>query len=101
LQKLASGNFQQSLHVKKDGIFRWMATGSSFLKRARVALRAFDEHDDVQQRFVAALMPRFAIEARLFEYVYAELPKDARDADINKISGFAATAGSAGHASGR
>ena len=78
-----------------------MATGSSFLERARVALRAFDEQDGVQPRFVAALMPRFGIEARLFEYVYAELPKDTRDADINKISGFAATAGSAGHASGR
>jgi len=71
------------------------------LERARVALRAFDEQDSVQPRFVAALMPRFGIEARLFEYVYAKLPKDTQDADINKISGFAATAGSAGHASGR
>ncbi len=46
-----------------------MATGSSFMERARVALRAFDEQDDVKQLFVAALMPRFGIEARLFEYV--------------------------------
>ena len=54
---------------------------------------------DIQQRLAA--IASLHIEARLFEYVYAELPKDTRDADINKISEFAATAVSAGHASGR
>jgi|ERR1019366_2857638 hypothetical protein len=77
--------------MKKNGIFRWMATGSGFLERARVSLRAFDEEDDVKQLFVAALMVRFGIEARLFEYIYSELPKDTRDDDIKKISEFAAT----------
>ncbi|HEY3287731.1 MAG TPA: hypothetical protein VGJ96_11505 [Gemmatimonadaceae bacterium] len=77
--------------MKKNGIFRWMATGSGFLERARVSLRAFDEQGDVQQLFVAALMLRFGIEARLFEYIYAELPTDTRDDDIKKISDFAAT----------
>lgn len=77
--------------MKKNGVFQWMATGKSFLKRARVALRAFDEQDDVQQLFVAALMLRFGIEARLFEYIRAELPADTREADLKRISEVAAT----------
>ena len=77
--------------MKKNGIFRWMATGTGFLNRARVALRAFDEQDDVQQLFVAALMLRFGIEARLFEYIRAELPAETREADIRKISEYTAT----------
>lgn len=77
--------------MKKNGIYRWTAASSAFLKRAREALAAFDENDDVQQLFVAALMLRYEIEARLFEYIEAELPGETRRDDIQRISEFAAT----------
>jgi hypothetical protein len=77
--------------VKTNGIYRWLAGSRAFLKRARESLALFDEQDDVQQLFVAALMLRLGIEARLFEYIEAELPQETRQDDIRRISQFAAT----------
>jgi hypothetical protein len=77
--------------MKKDGIYRWGVASRAFLARSREALAAFDERDDVQQLFIAALMLRYGIEARLFEYIEAELPPETRKQDIQHISEFTAT----------
>jgi hypothetical protein len=77
--------------MKRNGIYRWLAASRAFLGRARDSLKAFDEQDDVEQLFVAALMLRFGIEARLFEYIEAELPVETRQADVQRISEFAAS----------
>lgn len=77
--------------TKQRELYTWYTDSRSFLSRARQSLAAFDDREDVQELFIAALMLRYWIEARLFEYVYHELPKDTRDEDIARISEFAAT----------
>lgn len=72
-------------------MYRWYINATAFLERSRESLAAFDKADEVQQLFVAALMLRFGIEARLFEYIEAELPRETKDQDLNKISEFAAS----------
>ena len=75
----------------ENGLYRWLIDSRAFLVRARQGLEAFDGNDDVGQLFTAALMLRYGIEARLFEYIYHELPKNTRDDDISRISEFAAS----------
>jgi hypothetical protein len=77
--------------MKKNGLYRWLAASRAFLDRSRESLAQFDEKDDVQQLFVAALMLRYGIEARLFEYIEAELPQETRRDGIRRISDVAAT----------
>jgi hypothetical protein len=77
--------------MKRNGIYRWLAASRGFLDRAKNSLADFDGQDDVQQLFVATLMLRFGIEARLFEYIEAELPAETREADVRTISEFAAS----------
>ena len=74
----------------RDGIYRYLATSSAFLDRARDALRVFRKEDDVQSLFVATLMLRLGIEARLFEYIEAELPRESRREEMIRISKYPA-----------
>jgi hypothetical protein len=75
----------------RDGIYWYIAASSAFLDRARDALSVFQNDDDVQSLFVAALMLRLGIEARLFEYIEAELPRESRRAELMRISDYQAT----------
>jgi hypothetical protein len=62
-----------------------------FVERAQRALKQFDDEHDVQQLFVAALMLRFGIEARLFEYIEAALPRETARAQIKRVSEYTAS----------
>ncbi len=70
----------------KGGIYRYERHARAFLSRAQNALESFKSDGDVEQLFVAALMLRYGIEARLFEYIEAALPRATREADLRKIS---------------
>jgi hypothetical protein len=76
---------------KDGGMYRYLAASHAFLERARDALRTFQQEDDVQSLFVGALMLRLGIEARLFEYIEAELPKESRREELMRISEYQAT----------
>jgi hypothetical protein len=76
----------------KDGdMYRWAAHADAFLERAQNAIAEFKENHDVQQLFVSALMLRLGIEARLFEYIEAELPSDNRREQVMRISEYQAS----------
>ena len=77
--------------IKQCELYIWYTDSRSFLPRARQSLSAFDDREDVQELFVAVLMPRYGIDVRLFEYIYQELPKDTRGEDTVRVSEFAAT----------
>jgi len=72
-------------------IFRYEVHSGAHLKRARVALEAFDAEGAPQQLFVGALELRYGIEARLFEYIAAELPSESRQQQLARLSQSAAT----------
>jgi hypothetical protein len=75
-----------------DGkLYRFAAHSHAFLDRARIAAEAFKSEHEVQQLLIAALMLREGIEARLFEYIEAELPADTRREQIRQISEYQAT----------
>jgi hypothetical protein len=76
----------------KDGkIYRFGAHSRVFLERAKAAVEKFKLEDDPQQLLIAALMLRQGIEARLFEYIEAELPADSRKEKLARISDYQAT----------
>jgi hypothetical protein len=72
--------------VIKARIYKYDARAKGFLDRARTALEGFKSEHDVQQLLIAALMLRFGIEARLFEYIEASLPHEKRQQQLIKIS---------------
>lgn len=59
-------------------IIRYEAHAQAFLRRARAALKRFDDSDDVSALLGAALELRLGIEARLHEYLRAELQSQGR-----------------------
>ena len=77
--------------MKANGWYRYMVSAGAFLERAQTALIAFKSDDDVQQLFVAALMARLGIEARLFEYIEAEIPTADRSVTMMKVGEYQAT----------
>lgn len=77
--------------LKEGEWYDYPIYSGAFLDRAQLALKAFDETDDAQQLFLSALMLRLGIEARLFEYIEAELPTESRRRDIERISEYQAT----------
>ena len=70
----------------KGGIYRYEAHSRAFLVRARKALETFKAEHDVEQLLIAALMLRFGIEARLFDYIEAALPRDKRQEQLMRIA---------------
>lgn len=75
----------------KGGIYRYDVRSRAFLERAGKALETFKSEGDVEQLLTAALMLRYGIEARLFEYIEVALPPATRQADLRKISEHAAS----------
>jgi hypothetical protein len=59
-------------------LFRYKAFSRAYLARALGLLEAFDLHRDVASLFYAALELRLGIEARLTEYIEAELRSKGR-----------------------
>ena len=72
-------------------IFQFSIAARAFSERARAALADFDHNENVEQLFVAALMLRLGIEARLFEYIEAELPREKRRQLVMKVSEYQAS----------
>jgi hypothetical protein len=77
--------------MKEGKRYEFYIDAEDFLARARSALALFKTSDDTQQLFVAALMLRLGIEARLFEYIEAELQQQSQRDQLRKISEFQAT----------
>lgn len=77
--------------MKDRNMYRWAAHSHAFLKRAQAAIAEFKDNHEVQQLFVSALMLRLGIEARLFEYIEAELPSDTRRDQLMRISEYQAS----------
>lgn len=78
--------------MEVTGRFEYGIHSPEFVERAQAALRAFDEKADAQQIFLAALMLRFGIEARLFEYIGAALPPETARAQMKAVSEYTAAA---------
>jgi hypothetical protein len=80
------------MHQLKDGkLYQYPAHSYAFLDRARTAIEQFKAAHDVQQLLISALMLRLGIEARLFEYIEAELPSEGRREHLMRISEYQAT----------
>jgi hypothetical protein len=77
--------------MKKNNMYQYLAHSRAFLERARIAADLFKTEDDVQQLVIAALMLRFGIEARLFEYIEAALPAATRREQLMRISEYQAS----------
>ena len=77
--------------MKDDNMYHYPAHSRAFLDRARIATDLFKTEHDVQQLLIAALMLRFGIEARLFEYIGAALPVDKRREQLMQISEYQAS----------
>jgi hypothetical protein len=77
--------------MKDHNIYQYPAHSHAFLGRAKLAIELFKTEHDVQQLLIAALMLRFGIEGRLFEYIGAELPSSTRDAQMMQISEYQAS----------
>ena len=69
--------------------FSYLAHAHAFLTRAQEALAAFDSNDDVGALLQAALELRFGIEARLYQYIDAELGNTSTGR--NRIKEYSAT----------
>jgi hypothetical protein len=59
----------------KSPIIRYGAHARAFLDRSRLALKHFDETEDVSALLAAALELRLGIEARLYDYLSAALKR--------------------------
>jgi hypothetical protein len=77
--------------MKDKDRYRWAAHSRAFLERADNAITEFKARHEVEQLFVSALMLRLGIEARLFEYIEAELPNEKRREQLMRISEYQAS----------
>jgi hypothetical protein len=74
---------------RRSSLIRYPAHARAFLGRARDALARFDDSEDVSALLMAALELRFGIEARLNDYLGAELQRLGRPS--SPITEYSAT----------
>ena len=65
-----------------DPLFRYPATSRAFLARAKETLATFDSEGSVSSFFTTALLLRFGIEARLFEFLDATLDQMGKKQEV-------------------
>jgi len=74
---------------KKSPFYSFQRHSRAFLERAREALRQFDETENAESFFLAALWLRFGIEARVTEYL--EVALNRKGMKLRNVSKFTAS----------